>query len=486
MSTQRSWWGGWVLILLFLHSACATGGPRGSSQRVTPSPDTDVTGAVVYEVAVLEPGRVSPRSVPMAKVEFQSAVQRLARDVRLEGTPQEAARALLKAHPELEGEWLAEVSRGRVLTLVPVEDRGPLTPEADAALRVRYLRWCEGRGGGDCLGLFEDGPYLRTDDRRTLALALAFGSVLDETREALVREVLDPRALVAMVVWTVALYCALWLVPEPTTKAVAASLTVILVAWLGVDTLWGLMEGWARMANAAHEATTFAELREAGEQYAQVLGTDAARAMILAVATLTGRTLGEVAARVRSLPGYGVARARWEAQGGAAMLGRVEGLETAVAREGALAVAVETVVASPQGPLAVVMFKKGQGGWSGSGLWRRLTHHRSAPPGRQPTGAARQRSTLAPAARHLAPGHPRGGQGGGPAPGIRHPGREAMGARQAHPQRGASHRKGPETGRILAGAVAGARGPGALRAGTGESSVQGTLRLQPEQGCRRR
>jgi hypothetical protein len=139
------------------------------------------------------------------------------------------------------------------------------------------------------------------------------------------------------------------------------------VAWLGVDTVWGLMDGWAQMATQAHEATTFAELREAGEAFARVLGTDAARAMILAVGALTGRTVGEVAARVRALPGYGLANAQWKAQGGALMLGR---LETMAAQEGALAravAAVETVAATPHGPLTVVMLKKGRGSGSSSG-----------------------------------------------------------------------------------------------------------------------
>jgi hypothetical protein len=382
----RAWLGSWALIILVLFTACATGSPPSGGlfagglrnptltpppapkEAVTPEPESGLAGAAVYEVEVLEPGRVATRPVPMSREEFQRAFQRLAREVQLKGkTPQQAARELLEGQveqeaewPHLSGTWLAEVSRDRVLTLVPVDENSPLTPEADEALRGKYANWCASQGGGDCLGLFDDGPYLKADDRRTLALALAFGSVLDETREALGRE-LDPRALRAMCLWSVSVYLALWLVPEPTTKALAASLTVILVAWLGMDTVWGLMDGWARMATRAHQATTFAELREAGEEFARVMGTDAARAMILAVGALTGRTLGEVGARVKSLPGYGLAGAQWEAQAGGATLGR---LEVAVAQEGALAravVAAETVTASPQGPLAVVMLKKGQG-----------------------------------------------------------------------------------------------------------------------------
>nr|WP_239015295.1 hypothetical protein [Archangium violaceum] len=328
----------------------------------------------------MDPGAVSTRPVPISKGEFQRAVQRLSRDVSLTGSPREAARELLRLSHQsqqdvetvtLEGLWLLEGYRDRTYTFVPLSQTGPvsLEPEADEALKAKYLKWCERRGGDDCLGLLEDGPYLRTDDRRTLALALAFGSVLEETREALARELLDVRVLVSMVVWTASLYCLMWAVPEPTTKALAAGLTVILVGWLGLDTVWGLMDGWSRMANAAYEATTFEELRAAGEEYGKVLGADAARAMILAVTALSGHTLRKVAARVRSLPGYGLAGAQWEAQGGAAVLEHGRELEMAGVREGALAVAVEsveTVAMSPRGPLAVMMLKKGAGGGAGA------------------------------------------------------------------------------------------------------------------------
>ncbi|WP_052518813.1 hypothetical protein [Archangium violaceum] len=385
----RRWWV-WLVPLLF--SACATGHPpggmfsgRGAALSLTPPPapqeestpasDAELVDAVVYEVAVVEPGRGTTRPVPVSRADFQRALRHISHQVQHEGkSPREAAREWLKGqveqHPEweqLSGTWVAEVDKGRVLTLVPEDEDSRLKPVADEALRERYLLWCTwGRGGGDCLRLLDDGPYLKTDDRRTLALAMAFGSVLEETKAALGRE-LDPQVLVASCMWTLGAYLALWLVPEPTTKLLAAGLSVVLVAWLGVDTLWGLMDGWAAMATRAHEATTFAELREAGEGFARVLGTDAARAMILAVGALTGRTVGEVAARVRELPGYGLASAQWRAQGGAAVLGRVEVL---AAQEGALAravAAVETVAATPHGPLAVVMLKKGRGGGTASG-----------------------------------------------------------------------------------------------------------------------
>ncbi|XWX20396.1 hypothetical protein ACN28T_04265 [Melittangium boletus] len=324
--------------------------------------------AVAYDLEVLEGGE-GPGVVGAS--EFQRAVRRVAREGRWRGSPREAAYALLAegdAAPERErlrgeGEWRVEVQEGRVLGWESVRSSGvvPLTPEAEEALRARYLAWCGPRGGGDCLGLLDDGPFLRTDDRRTWALALAMGPVLDETREALARDVLDVRAVVATVVWTVSLYGMAWVLPEPTTKAVAATLTVLLVAWLGVDTLWGLMEGWSRLSTRAGEASTFEELREEGDAYAKVLGTSAARVLVLAVGTLTGHTLGQVASRVRALPGFTSAGARWVAQtGGVETLGRVSAQDALVAA----VETVEWVAATPGGALAVAQLK--QRGGAGS------------------------------------------------------------------------------------------------------------------------
>jgi hypothetical protein len=333
----------------------------------------------VYVAGFMEPGAVTTRPVPIPRPEFQQAFQRLARDVRLKRkTPREAAHevlSLVETQPGVprmgaRGTWRLEHHHRAAPTFTPLWQEGPvfLTPQAEEAIKEKYLKWCEHQGGGDCLGLLDDGDYLQADDRRTLALALAFGRVLDETRDALKAELLDVRMIVSMVVWTVALYCMMWLVPEPTTKLVAASLTVLLMGYLGLKTVYDLMDGWARMADTAHHATTFEELRTAGEEFGKVLGQDAARAMILAVSTLAGHTLGQVVARVKSLPRFNLAGAQFEAQGGAAALGGAEVTEAALASEGALAkavAAVDTVATSPQGPMAVVMLKKGTGSGAG-------------------------------------------------------------------------------------------------------------------------
>ncbi|MBM7119027.1 hypothetical protein [Archangium primigenium] len=365
-------WAALGLIVLFLHAACTTQAPaRGRVARNNPGQSSPTTAAetgtrefdpVVLVLATHPRARADTRVVALTQAEYHRAVRALGGRWAVKGSAQATAQHLLQLPPE--EEWLAEVSRGQVVSLVPLDDTGPLVPEAEHALRENYLRWCEPRGAGDCLGLFSDGPYLRTDDRRTLALALAFGTVLDETRAALGRE-LGPQAILSSLVWAASLYLALWLLPEPSTKGVAAALSVVLLAWLGLDALWGLLDGWATLARQAHEATTFEELRAAGEVLGQRLGEDAARALILAVATLGGRTLGEAATHVRALPRLNQAQAQWAAQG---MEGAVA---VAVERATAVEVVAEegralVVLTSPQATLALqVLAKSGSAGATG-------------------------------------------------------------------------------------------------------------------------
>ncbi|WP_395841647.1 hypothetical protein [Cystobacter fuscus] len=132
-------------------------------------------------------------------------------------------------------------------------------------------------------------------------------------------------------------------------------LTVALVAWLGIDTVWGLMDGWAELVMKAREATTFDELREAGAGFAKVLGTDAARATIIAVTALSGRTLAEVGPALRSLPSFRLAQVQLAGQGApkwvVVRLDQVKAV--AASAEGALAITV-----GPEGALAGAMMSR--------------------------------------------------------------------------------------------------------------------------------
>ena len=55
----------------------------------------------------------------------------------------------------------------------------------------------------------------------------------------------DPVALQSMVMSAMAGYLAMLVLPNPVTQAAAISFTCFMVAYLGVDTVWSLLEGWS-------------------------------------------------------------------------------------------------------------------------------------------------------------------------------------------------------------------------------------------------
>ena len=184
------------------------------------------------------------------------------------------------------------------------------------------------------------------------------------------------------------------------------------------------MDGWARMADAAHQATTFEELRAAGAEFGKVLGEDAARAMILAVATLTrahagaGGGAGEVAAGLppggSAVEGPGRARPPWRRAGRRRRRWRGGGAGPGGGGGGDGG----HLSAGPPGRGDA---QEGAGPWGGNGPRGPLLRNRPAAPGRQPAGGTRRRPALAPATGQVGGGHPRRGQGGRHAPGGRHP-----------------------------------------------------------------
>jgi hypothetical protein len=300
-------WGATLLVWL---TACA------SAPRV-PTTSTDPyeaeLAAIRYELRVLTAGAVNTEPVEVDKEDFQEAMQTLALHVPTSERPRETARWLLEG--ELSAELLAEVEDRRVVRLVPMEEGSPLSTASNAQQLADYRLLCEQQyGGGDCLGLTADGPVLDREDRRTLALAFAFEGVLEETRQSL-KHMVSPQAVLAMVVSAAMLYFALWLVPEPVTKGVAALISLGLLAWLGAQTLWELMEGWGRLVHETDRATTFEELRQAGRRYSKVMGENTARVVFLVVTAAVGGGAAKFSQRLPLLPGYSRAAAQAEAQG---------------------------------------------------------------------------------------------------------------------------------------------------------------------------
>ncbi|MFY2558186.1 AHH domain-containing protein [Corallococcus terminator] len=113
----------------------------------------------------------------------------------------------------------------------------------------------------------------------------------------------DPHAALSAALWTITLYMVLWSVPEPVSKGLAAVMTATAIVYLGVDTFWTLVEGFKRLVEEADRATTFDELREAGERYGRGMGRNAARAFVLLATVAVGNTAAGFANKVPTLPG---------------------------------------------------------------------------------------------------------------------------------------------------------------------------------------
>ncbi|MDY7232063.1 hypothetical protein [Hyalangium rubrum] len=349
-------------LLLAVLTACVSA-QRGAAGSTDPY-EAELA-ALRYEVRVLTAGAVHAEPLELDEGDFQSAMRELARNVQSSSRPSEAAHWLMEGG--LEANLLAEVDCGRVVRMVPVEEGSALDASSAARMTREYLRMCAvDHAGSDCLGLLADGPTLGMEDRRTLALAMAFGSVLQEMKHALV-QMADPRAVLALVVWTSAVYLTLWLLPEPISKGIAAVLTVALVAWLGMDTVWSLMNGWARLVQEADRATRFEHLRDAGERFGKVMGENTARGLVLLVTAALGGTTAKLAEKLPTLPGFARAAAQAEAQGGMRLAAAGEVEAVAAPAEGTFTLMVRSpggrgVAASVETRVGVATVIRHQGG----------------------------------------------------------------------------------------------------------------------------
>jgi hypothetical protein len=152
-------------------------------------------------------------------------------------------------------------------------------------------------------------------------------------------------------IWTWTTYMVLVSIPDVTvSKGLAAVMTATLISYVGVDTFWGLVVGFKRLMEEAERATTFSELREAGERYGKVMGRNAARAFAMLATAAMGNTAPGLAAKVPMLPGsvQAAAQARTHVGIRLAAVGAVESV-TVSAESVTIALAPEAVAMSARG-----------------------------------------------------------------------------------------------------------------------------------------
>jgi hypothetical protein len=177
-----------------------------------------------------------------------------------------------------------------------------------------YGSFCERQGTpGDCLGLLEDGPGLDGEDKRDLALALSVNAAL-EARDAELRSMFSTTQLWTALSITLIGYMALVAAPEPVSKGVAAALALLMWGYLGWE-FFDLIRAWFRLWEEAAEASTFAELREAGDRFGKVIGPNSMRILLLLGTAAVGETAALVS-KAPTLPGFAKAAGALESHAG--------------------------------------------------------------------------------------------------------------------------------------------------------------------------
>lgn len=311
--------GALALAALMLVTACATGAPTGAAYRYRPPVphDSPETWALELEADDEDTG------------EGEAVFANLPTDFR----PVQISDSELTA--ALTTFWLQVPLRvstscppvyiGRKLALASA----PLSGEAwQSDLAQSYGRFCERRGPpGDCLTLFDDGPHLEANDKRSIALALAVGPALDGV-DAELRAMLNPTRVLATLSFTITAYMALLLAPEPVTKGVALAFSVLMWGYLGWE-FFELLRAYAQLYEDAPKASSFVELREVGDRFGRIIGPNSVRILVMVATATTGETAA-LMSKGPKLPGFGQASRTVEANTGLRLMDAATGAERVI------------------------------------------------------------------------------------------------------------------------------------------------------------
>ncbi|HVG61430.1 MAG TPA: AHH domain-containing protein [Hyalangium sp.] len=272
--------------------------------------------------------------IAIEEEEFQSEVRRLARRASVKGAPREAAESMFQLSPD-SGNYLYLREDKKLVPMELGESlEGTLTQE-DLQTAERYRIWCQQvhHSYGDCLGgALVGGRYLDMRGRYLWAMAMSKSPVLDELKKAL-GDMVNFRSLFSTALWT-GVSMLLVLALNPVAPGLVAIMGTALVLYVGYDTLYNLVTGWFQLMEEVRYATTFEEIRAAGERFGKVIGVEAARAFVMLLMAAIGRTAHEFAAKLPTLPGSAQMAAQAEAQAGISLPALAEVQEIAVSAEG--------------------------------------------------------------------------------------------------------------------------------------------------------
>ena len=147
-----------------------------------------------------------------------------------------------------------------------------------------------------------------------MALMFAFDNLWPGV-EVVVRGSVEPEQLRMAVFSSLSIYLGLLLLLEPTSKVVAVALTGVLVAYLGAETLFNLVEGYRLLKEEALRARSFTDLKAAGARYGRTIGEQVGRVLVMAATAALGWASHGLM-KGPGLPGFGRATQFFKAEVG--------------------------------------------------------------------------------------------------------------------------------------------------------------------------
>jgi hypothetical protein len=194
-------------------------------------------------------------------------------------------------------------------------------PAALEEITRGYRAWCTHSGRSECLTrtLTDSDVYEVAFD---FALGAEWGGFVKE-----VKSTIDPSTIRIVLLTGLVIFMATIAIPELTSKIPAAVATALLTAYIGAQAVWDLIFGWIQMVRQLDGATTFDEIRVAGQHYGEKVGAQTARILILLATAAIAE--GGLIARLMRLPKASKASATLATETGGVgleMTGQVKGV----------------------------------------------------------------------------------------------------------------------------------------------------------------
>ncbi len=265
-------------------------------------------------------------------------------------------------------------------------------PSLDA--ETRWQRLMSKRFGGickpgqrsdNCLSLLDDVMGLSEWDKLGVGMALSIDPLKESISQA-VEDTLAPQLFYTMIATGLVTWAVLAANPEPVFTKGAAVVSALLLIYLGVETFLEVVDACRELKWATDRATTWEELEQASQRFANRVGPAVARVFVLAVTVVVshGMTGGAalLASRLSMLPRFSEAAAEGASRVGInlANVGQVSAV--AVSAEGTI-----TIVLAP-GAVAAMALGPGGGNNTHGGGPGKSDHSRQRQAEGRPVGTA--------------------------------------------------------------------------------------------------